>query len=417
MSRDHASDSVETPYGWAVVAASFVFITAAYGVAHLLIVSLKPVAAEFDWPRWVPSMAYSSLMLGAGFGGVLMGHWADRRGIWQPTLMGALMVGLGAILASQANSKWMLLGTCFVLLGLLGTGSAFSPLLTNITRWFDRRRGLAVAVIASGQGISGALWPMIFNHGVATIGWRLTYMYYGIAAMLVMLPMVLVLRRPPPVEGSTRGPMTYGVAAVGHLRWSPNILTGLLCIAIVGCCVAMAMPMVHIVAYCSDLGFGADRGAEMLSLLLAAAFISRLGFGFVSDRIGGLRTILIGAALQALVLSLYAVVDSLFGLYVVSGVYGLVFGGIVPGYALAVRELLPTAQAGWRMGVVFMFGTFGMALGGWMGGLVFDLTGLYTVAFIIGVGFNIVNLMAISTLIWLEAEPADEAIATAAGSD
>lgn len=404
MSSDSATDSVETPYGWVVVAASLAMITVAFGTSYMVVVGLKPIAADFGWPRWVPSAAYSAILLGAGVGGVLMGWWADRRGMGGPALTSGIMVGLGLLLAGRVTEIWQLLAVNALIVGMLGTGGVFAPMLTNTTRWFDRRRGLAVAIVATGQSAAGAIWPPVIRWAIDEIGWRATWTWYGLFALATMVPLSLLLRRHPP---GGLGPPTGAAAAraaaataarLGSLH--PHLAHAMLSLAIVGCCVAMAMPMVHVVALCSDLGFEPARGAEMLSLLLACGLVSRLAFGWLSDRIGGLATILIGAAMQAAVLTLYTVVHSLFGLYLVSGAFGLVFGGIVPAYALATRELFPAREAGWRIGVVFLFlfGTVGMALGGFLGGLIFDLTASYHVAFLVGVAFNLVNLAMIGTL-------------------
>jgi len=390
-------DSIETRQGWIIVAASLAYIMVAFGPSYLLVVSLKPIAAGFGWPRWVPSLAYSLLLLGSGLGGIVMGLWADRAGLGKPALLGALVVGSGVMAASFAQNEWVLLLLCGPVIGFFGTSAAFAPLLTNTTRWFDRRRGIAVSIVASGQALAGAVWPQLFNYGIEHAGWRQTWFSYGVLAICVMLPLVLVLRRRPPEQPGPAGPATGPHSRrAAAMRQMP---LAFLSLAIVGCCVAMAMPLVHIVAYCTDLGFAAARGAEMLSLLLACSAVSRLGFGFLSDRLGGLRTIFIGAALQALALSLFAIVDSLYGLYLVSALFGLVFGGIVPAYAIATREMYPDGDVGWRMGVVFFFGTVGMALGGFLGGWIFDLTGYYPLAFVVGVSFNIVNLMSLAWLI------------------
>lgn len=398
---DETAQSVETPYGWVVVAASLLLMATAFGASYLMIVGLKPVAAEFDWPRWVPSLAYSLILLGAGFGGIVMGRWSDRSGMGGPALLGGFMVGGGAIALSYMDGIWPLLLLSGLVIGFLGNGTVFSPLLTNATRWFDRRRGIAVAIVACGQSLAGAAWPTLFRYGIDEIGWRQTWFYYGIFAICVMVPLSLLLRRRPPAYRSIASAQA-AAAATRSVALPPGVVQVLLCVAIVGCCVAMAMPMVHVVAYCSDLGFEAARGAEMLSLLLACAFFSRLGFGWLSDRIGGLMTILLGSGMQAVTLAMYIWIDNLIGLYIISGLFGLVFGGIVPAYALAVRELFPESEAGWRIGVVFLFGTVGMALGGWLGGWVFDLTGTYQIAFMTGVFFNLINLMVIGALIWQE---------------
>jgi MFS family permease len=399
--RDH---SVETPYGWFVVAASLGYLVIAYGSSHLVIVSLKPMVDLYDWPRWIPSLAYSALMIGAGVGGIVMGLWADKTSIRWPAMVGAVMVGGGVLVASYAPDHWTLIASCGLLVGLLGTSTAFSPMLANITRWFDRRRGLAIAITASGQALAGAVWPLIFEPRIAAVGWQETWREYGIVAIAIMLPITFAFRRPVPRQpdggaGIARG-RSQGAATTAATPAVPyNLVLAILSLAIVGCCVAMAMPMVHLIAYCSDLGLSSASGARMLSLLLFCSAVSRLLFGIVSDRIGGLKTILFGSAAQAVTLGMFTLVGTEASLYAVSGLFGLVFGGIVPAYALAVRELFPARDTGWRMGVVFLFGTGGMALGGFLGGWIFDLAGHYHIAFLVGVAFNVVNLMAIITLL------------------
>lgn len=394
-----AEESVETAYGWVVVVASNLLVATAIGASYLIIVSLKPIAAEFDWPRSIPSLAYSMVMLGAGIGGIVMGLWSDRRGMGGVSLLGAVMVGTGAIVVSNTTHYWGLLITCALLLGFLGGGTVLSPLLTNITRWFDRRRGLAVSLVASGQAVAGAVWPNIFQFGIDTAGWRDTWFWFGVFAICAMLPLSLLVRRKPPTPLSMSGGNLGGAAY--DIRSAPKLTLILLGFAIIGCCVAMAMPAVHLVAMCSDLGFSAVNGARMLSFLLACSFASRIGFGWLSDRIGGLKTILIGSSLQAIMLTCYIWVDGLTSLFVLSGAFGLAYGGIVPAYTLAVRELFPAREAGWRIGVIFLCGTSGMALGGWLGGYIFDLTGHYYYAFVTGVLFNLVNLSIICFLLWL----------------
>jgi MFS family permease len=392
--------SVETPYGWAVVAASTALVAVAFGANYIVVVGLKPIAEEFGWPRSIPSLAYSLSLFGSGLGGIAMGWLADRIGIFRPVLLGAAMVGLGAVAAAQSQGALTLLLSYGVQVGLLGNSTVFAPLLTSATRWFDRRRGVAVSLVASGQSIAGFVWPSIFRWSIEQYGWRATMTAFGIFAVSAMLPIAFVLRRPPPASPAGRAAEGAPDAAGRVLGLAPNLVLVLLFLAIIGCCVAMAMPMVHIVAYCSDLGFAAARGAEMLSLLLGAAVISRLLFGGLADRIGALPTLLISSSLQAVAMALYAWVDTLLGLYALSLGFGLVFGGIVPSYALAVRELFPAAEAGWRIGVVFLGGTIGMALGGWLGGAIFDLTGAYHAAFLTGFVFNLANLVLVVQLVW-----------------
>ena len=396
MSSKH-HDTIETPYGWVILAASLAVITAAVASNYLVVIGIKPMAEEMGWPRWVTSSAYSVMAIGSGIGGIMIGLYADKRGIGKPLALAGLSMALGGLLISQNDSPILLIVFCFLFLGVFGNGAVFSPLIANTTRWFDRRRGIAVAIVMGGQNLAGALWSPTFEAAFAEIGWRQTWLYYGLLVALVVVPVSFVLRRPPPQVAAGSPPPTERHAI--ESRFHPLVVQGLLCFAIIGCCVAMAMPVVHIAAYCSDLGFGLDDGALMLSVLLTCGFVSRMIFGVISDRIGGLMTIFVGASLQCLALSLYTFIDSLTGLYLVSGLFGLVFGGIVPSYALATRQLFPASQAAARIGVIFMAGYIGMAGGGFAGGVIFDLTLDYKIAFATGVAFNIVNLICLALLL------------------
>lgn len=391
-------DTVETAASWHVAIASVLVMAAGWGAPSLIAVSLKPIAADLGTSRSVPALAASLTYLGSGVGGIAMGWAADRFGAMWPALLGSLMIGLGLIVAG-GGAVWQLYLGFGLLVGLLGGSGIFSPLMANVSRWFDRRRGTALTLVASGQPLAGALWPPVFRWGVNHLGWQATMLWYGVFVLCVLPPLCLLLRRRPPAAvaaaearagglAGRRGPAAAGLATMATL-----------CGAIVCCCIPMAMPSGHVVALCSDLGFAPARGAEMLSLLLAGAFVSRVLWGRVADRVGGLFTILASSVAQAAVLSLFAVVDGLVGLYLISAAFGLAFGGLVPSYVLAVRDLFPAGQAGWRIGTVLLFGLIGMATGAWLAGWIFDRFAAYAPAFLLGVAVNLVNLALIGALI------------------
>jgi MFS family permease len=286
-----------------------------------------------------------------------------------------------------------------VLAGFLGCSATFAPLVADTSLWFNKRRGIAVAIAISGNYVAGTLWPPILQHFFDQSGWRATYIGVGIFCLAVMLPLALVLRRRPPAITAAAS-ASAAAKTERPLGLSPNALTVLLCIAGVGCCVAMAMPQVHIVAYCGDLGYGAQRGAEMLSLMLGFCIVSRLAFGWIADRIGGLRTLLLCSALQGIALVLFLPFTGLVSLYVVAALFGLFQGGIVPAYPIIVREFFSPREAGTRVAIVLMATLFGMALGGWLSGVIFDATGSYRAAFINGIGWNLLNLTIASWLLW-----------------
>jgi MFS family permease len=352
-------------------------------------VSLPAVQAEFGIARAAASLPFTLTMVGFAFGGIALGRLADWRGVTLPLAIGATALGAGYIAAGLAPSLPAFALAQGALVGF-GSAASFGPLIADISHWFERRRGIAVAICAAGNYVAGTVWPPIIQHFIETAGWRATHIGIGIFCGATMLPLAWFMRRRPPghVSGEDAATTRFVPPEIGL---SPRALQVLLCIAGVACCVAMAMPQVHIVAYCGDLGYGAARGAEMLSLMLACGIVSRVGSGFVADRIGGLATLLLGSVLQGLALFLYLFFDGLASLYVISGLFGLFQGGIVPSYAIIVREQFAPQEAGARLGLVLMATLGGMALGGWMSGFVFDLTGSYRIAFLNGLAWNLLN--------------------------
>jgi MFS family permease len=370
---------------------------------YVVAVVLPAVQAEFGISRADASLPYTLMMIGFGVGGLFMGRWADRAGVHVPLMLGGICTGLGFIAASWSDNIWWFALAHGALMGLLGSATTFAPLLADTSLWWNKRRGIAVAVCASGNYVAGAIWPPLAQHGIEIMGWRSTYVALGLFCGIGMVLLSLLMRQRPPLLQS---PVVGSVQAQQALQserpfgLSLNKAQFLLCVAGVACCVAMAMPQVHIVAYCTDLGFGAARGAEMLSLMLASGIASRLISGAICDRIGGLRTLVLGSVLQGVALLLFLPFDGLVSLYVISALFGLFQGGIVPAYAIIVREYFPAKEAGSRVGAVIMATLLGMALGGWMSGKVFDLTGSYHAAFINGVLWNALNLSIALWLLW-----------------
>jgi len=363
----------ESLYACVRLAAALAAMTIGGSGMYAMAVALAPVQAEFGTDRGDASLPYTLTMLGFGFGGILMGRLADRFGVAVPVVIGSIGLGGGFIAAGMSGSLLQFALAHGILIGLLGCSTTFAPLVADTSLWFNKHRGIAVAICASGNYLAGAVWPPILQYYFDTAGWRATYIGIGLFCTASLLVLSLFLRKRPPVlDGSFVSEKTHHENSLGL---TPNALMILLSIAGVGCCVAMSMPQVHIVAYCGDLGYGAARGAEMLSLMLAFGIVSRLVSGWISDHIGGLRTLLLGSALQGIALLLFLPFDGLLSLYVVSAMFGLFQGGIV-----------------------LMATLVGMALGGWMSGAIFDLTGSYRAAFINGIAFNLLNL---TIALWL----------------
>jgi MFS family permease len=392
------SGGVESTYAWVRLVTALALGSVGSVGMWSFVVALPTVQADFGVARGEASLPFTLTMLGVGVGGVLMGRLADRSGIIVPIICGTFALIAGYVMSSYAGNIWQ-----FALAqGLIGFGSSatFGPLMTDMSHWFTRRRGIAVALVSSGNYLGGAIWPPIVQHFIANEGWRAAQMGIGLFCAVSFL-LVMLMRRPVPPHHPEPTDITPG-AARGSLGISSNALMALLCLAGVACCVAMSMPQVHIVAYCGDLGYGPARGAEMLSLMLGLGIISRISSGFIADRIGGTRTLLLGSLLQGVALFLYLLFDGLFSLYVISGLFGLFQGGIVPMYAILVRQYFSPKETGVRVGLILMATLIGMALGGWLSGLIFDLTGSYHAAFINGIGWNLIN---VSIMLWLLMRP------------
>jgi MFS family permease len=401
MSRSQGEHLPDSRYAWTRLLYTLVLMTVGAGGMYVVPVVLPTVQADFGVTRANASLPYSLLMIGVGVGGFLYGRLADRFGIWVVQLMGGVSIGLGYYLAARSTSIDAFTLWHALLIGLFGTACTFAPLMADTSLWFEKRRGIAVAICASGNYLGGTLWPPIVQHFVETSGWRATYTGMAIVTAVTMIAFSFLLRpRPPAIRAAT----AEEARAAPHdtLRpfgLAPNTAMALLMTAGVACCVAMSMPQVHIVAYCGDLGYGAARGAEMLSLMLGMGIVSRLVSGWICDHIGGLKTLLLGSALQAGALVLFLPFNGLVPLYVISGLFGLCQGGLVPAYAIIIREHFDAREAGWRVGAVIMCTLLGMALGGWMSGKVFDLTGSYKAAFVNGIAWNAVNFTIVFFLL------------------
>jgi len=392
------SSSIETRASWAVATVALVTMLMAFGAAWITAVALKDIAAEVNGVRSIPALASALAWLGSGIGGILMGRIADKVGTRWTVICGSLMIGLGLTI-STFGPPWPLWIGHGLFIGLIGLGGINAPMYIYVSRWFDRRRGSALALISSGSYLAGAMWPPVFERAIAAFGWRQTMLWYAVAEIVVILPLALIYFSAPPelILPSTSSDTARGKASV--LGWPPNLVFSMMCGAAVLCCIPMAMPQGHLVAFCSDLGISRSAGALMLSVLLGTAFFSRQLWGAISDRIGGLATVLIGSAWQTASMTAFLFTQNETGLFTIAAAFGLGFSGIIPAYVLALRELFPASEASWRIPTLLLFSGCGMALGGWLAGLLYDHYGYYAPAFAAGVGANIFNLLVLGILV------------------
>ena len=380
------------------LAAGLALMTLGGSAMYASVLVLEPAVQEFKTGRGVGSLLYGMFMLGFAFGGVLMGRLADRVGIMMPAIIGSLALPAGLFAAAHADSITKICVAFGLLCGFLGASFSVAPLVSDISHWFTRKRGLAVGITFSGIYLAGAIWPPVLQHYIDTQGWRETFSDLSLFALCTMLPLSALLFRKIPAAKDTVA-FNSSRSSQHPLNMTPRKLQGLVCAAGFGCCVAMAMPHIHIVPYVMDLGHPAMRGAQMLALMLGFGIFSRIGSGWLSDRIGGLRTLLIGSVLQVSVLIAFLAADGLTFLYGLAIAFGLSQGGIVPSYTIILRTFFPPNDAGWRISLSFLFTLAGMAFGGWIAGFLYDLTGSYTVSFINAIGFNIVNLLIAGNLL------------------
>jgi MFS family permease len=388
--------SIETKSSWVVAAVALVILALSFGAPWITIVALKLIAAETGGQRSVPALASALAWVGYGAGGIVMGAVAERIGIRWTVIFGALMIAAGLAL-STGGATWQLYVGQAVLMGFFGIGGMNAPFYVYVSRWFDRRRGSGLALISSGSYVAGAIWPPIFERVIAQVGWRETMLYYGLVEMAVVVPLAAAFLRAPPELPLPSGSLGRSFDSV--MGWPPNLVFALITVAVIFCCIPMAMPQAHLPALCSDLGIAASHGAAMLSVLLGTAFFSRQFWGFVADRIGGLKTVLMGSTFQIVTMAAFMLTQDEIGLFTVAAAFGLGFAGIIPAYILAIRELFPAAEAYWRISTFLLFSGSGMAVGGWLAGVLYDYFGFYAPAFAAGIAANAVNLLIVGTLV------------------
>ncbi len=387
---------------------TMLFITAA--ASHLVAISLKDMTVDFGGGRTIPSSAFALTYAGSGIGGILMGWVVDRYGFAIPAFVGAIMVSLGAFLTSIVEHSWQLLTIYAIMFGLSGQGALAGPAMANISRWYDKGRARAVGMVSSGQALAGIVWLPIFGWAIDIVGWRDLYYLFGAVSLMILMPIAWMIRHRPPKQLPVRRNipkqkrselMNNGFdTSQKPPKLSDTSIQILLTISILGCCLAMAMPLAHLVALVTDVGYSRIEGATVLSTVLFAAFLSRaILLGLIAGRIGGLWSLLIFSSVQGLMLGLFTIAEHLWVLYACAILFGLGYGGIFPIYAVVVREHLPSTQTGWRTGVVFGAGAIAMGAGGWLGGVLFDATGSYEMPFLVGVTTNAFNVLLIGSLI------------------
>jgi MFS family permease len=389
--------SVETRSSWVIASIVLVLMAIAFGAPWITVVALKNIAAEVHGERSVPAFASALMWIGSGFGGIVMGRIAERVGVRWTVICGSVMIAVGLVLSTLGPSLPLYVGQG-LFVGLIGIGGINAPFYVYVSQWFDRRRGSALALISSGAYLAGTIWPPIFASAIAAFGWRHTMQYYAAFELVLIVPAAALFLRPPPAVAHHAAPVRAAATTRSVLGWPPNVIFTLQMCAIFTCCVPMSMPQAHLVAFCSDLGISPAHGAAMVSVLLGSAFFSRQLWGVISDRIGGLYTMLLGSGCQALGMAAFLLTQDETGLFTVAALFGFGFSGLVPANVLASRELFPVGEAYWRIPTLLLCSGSGMAAGGWIAGILYGYFGFYAPAFATGLGINLLNFTLVATL-------------------
>ena len=383
---------------WLAAGVTLALLSFSYGSPLLIVVGLKPITQDLGTTREIVALAGALTWVGTGAGGILMGWLADRIGIRRTVVFGATMIAAG-LCVSATGKIWAIYLGHGLLLGLLGNGAMFPPLMVYVSRWFEARRGAALALISSGQYIAGMVWPTVFEHAIVRYGWQATMVGYGAVCIVAIIPLAVLYLHPAPATPAADAHAARAGTRGTVLGLPHNVVMTVLCLAGFCCCVPMALPQSHLVAFCSDIGIPPAQGAAMLSVMTGCAFVSRQFWGWMADRVGGLPTLLCGSACQAVAIGLFLLTQNEAGLFAISAAFGLGFSGIVPAYVLIVRELYPSSEASWRVPMVLFVAMSGMAFGSWFAGALYDHFGYYAPAFAIGAAFNIANLTIVGFLL------------------
>ena len=401
MEKDRGVDSA---FSWKIAALTLALLSISYGSPLIVIVGMKTMQEQLGTDRSVLALAGALVWVGTGAGGIFMGWLADRIGIRATVAIGACMIA-GGLALSSLGTVWALYVGHGLMVGLFGNAGVYPPLLVYVSRWFSRRRGAAIALISSGQYVAGVTWPALFEYGIDAYGWQAVMLGYAAIVLVCILPGTLFLKAAPiPPAPPRLAPGTVAVRArVANLH--PNVAQALICLAGFLCCIPMSIPSAHIVAFCGDIGIKPTHGAAMLSVMLGSAFLARQLWGAMADRIGGLKTVMVGSACQAVAIACFLTTEDETGLFIVAAAFGMGFSGIIPSYSVAIRDLFPASEASWRIPLTLFTAMSGMAFGSWFAGALYDSFGFYAPAFGLGVAFNIANLLIVGFLLLRLAGP------------
>lgn len=373
---------------------AIIFTMSVIGTAGMwsVVIILPNIQNEFTLDRAASTYPYVATMFGYGFGNVIIGRMLDKIGIKKPIIFALSLLVTSYVLSFFAKNVFWL-STIQFFLGF-SAAAFFGPMMADISNYFYKRKGLAVSLVASGQHLCGAIWPFVIKDFIIEGDWRNAHLFIAlVCSILIPILFYFLGNKVPKMNNKQKLTTQYeDINSKVNLSISNRQIQILLMIAGVLCCVAMSMPQVHIVPLSIDNGYGLAVGTEILSFMLFAAVASRVIFGFLSDKIGPIQTLILGSSLQAISLTMFLPFNSQLSLYIVAICFGLSQGGIVPIYAVIISKFLPSNEVAERVGWLIFATIIGMSLGGWLSGEIYDFTNSYRLAFINGIFWNIINL-------------------------
>lgn len=378
-------------YRWIVVAAASLGMAGGYGGITTIAVLIAPFEGEFGWLRADMSLAYSLLTIGAAFGGLIAGRLADRLPTGPIAAAGALIIGAGLMLVSL-QTRIEAIQAIYMTIGFLGFACLYAPLLTAVSLWFDQQAGMAMGLVTADGALGQAVVPPLFQTLIAGLGWRMACLAFGTGFIAVVLPAVLLLRKPQAVRGAT-------AAQASGWPVPPFVSIGLLSAAALFCCVLMGVPSVHLVTFATEAGLAPAKAAQLMTLLMLMGAVGRIVTGGIVDRIGPLAAYGVLSAVQTGAVWLFVpAADTPLAFFTVAAIYGFGFGGVMTALVCAVRAAVPARSVGSAMALVGLLAWLGMGAGGYQAGFCFDRTGSYDLPFLMAALAGCANLGALALL-------------------
>lgn len=384
-------------YRWVIVAASALILAVSMGMmVNGISVFFIPLNEEFGWKRGEVSLINFSGLAGLALGGIVMGRIADRASTRGVCLGGSIVLGLCILGASYAQALWQFY-LLFFIGGFLGAGSLFAPLVANVGNWFTKGAGLAVGIVSAGQALGQGAVPYCIAILIGSMGWRGALSTMGLVTLIGLFFLTLLIRQPPsqqasilPGNGATKDELSVLLA--------PNVIAIWLGGAVLFCCICMSVPLMHLVPLIQDRGYALEDAGGVVFLMLIVAIIGRVAFGKLADMIGAIRAYWIASCWQTLLVFGFVYINSLDGFYFFAVVYGFGYAGVMTGLLVCVRVLTPSTHRASTLGIVMLFAWLGHGIGGFQGGLFFDLTENYTVTYANAALAGIINLVVVGGL-------------------